>query len=249
MANVPVPPQEQKKGLSPLAWIAIGCLGILVLGGVVATLLGMFVVNKVGQYAQEFEDDPVAVLAKGLAAGNPEIELVEADKENRIVTFRNVKTGEELTVNYDDIEQGKLSFSSDGKEAEFQLETTGEEAGQLTIRSDEGTATFSAGADATDIPDWVPLYPGSAPKGNFATEGGGQRSGAFSFEADSDLESILDFYEGEKDRSGLEVRSRTAANEEAILVMSSTDESRGLNIMASRKGSSSEVAVTFTEKR
>jgi hypothetical protein len=106
MANAPVAPQQpQKKGLSPLAWVGIGCLGLLVIGGIVATVVTVLVVGKVKQVATEMEEDPVATTAKLLAAANPDVELVATDKENRTVTFRDVKTGEELTFGYDDIER------------------------------------------------------------------------------------------------------------------------------------------------
>jgi hypothetical protein len=246
MPNAPIPPKQEKKGLSPLAWVAIGCLGLLVLGGVVTTIIGVFVANKVGQYAQEMEDDPIAATAKLLAAANPEIELVSADKDSKTVTFRNVKTGEEISFNYDDIENGRVSFSADGEE--LQVQATGGEEGLVTIQSDEGTMTFGGG-NAADIPEWVPVFPGATASGAYASEAGDQRSGAFSFESDSDLESILDFYEDEKDRAGLQVVSRTTSNDGALLVMGSPDQSRALNVMASRKGNSVEIAITFTEKR
>jgi len=248
MANGPVVPQEKKKGLSPLAWVGIGCLGLLVMGGIVATILTVFVVGKVKEVASEMQDDPVATTAKLLAAANPDIELVAADKENRTVTFRDVKTGQELTFGYDDIEQGRVTFSSGSETAELEVEPGDDGSGGLTVRTSEGTATFSAGDDA-DLPDWVPVYPGTIPKSNFAAESGGQTTGTFTFTSDADLESILDFYEGEAKNAGLESKSRTTTNEGALLVIASSDDRRGLTVMASKQGGGMEVVVSFTEKR
>ncbi|HEY7697831.1 MAG TPA: hypothetical protein VIE88_05410 [Vicinamibacteria bacterium] len=253
MANAPVaPPAPQKKGLSPLAWVGIGCLGLVVIGGIVATILTLFLVGKAKEFASEMEEDPVATTAKVLAAANPDIELVSTDKENRTVTFRDVKTGEELTFGYDDIEQGRVTFSSGSETSELEI-TPGEgESGALTVRTSEGTATFSAGDDAPDLPSWVPVYPGVTPKGNFSAEGADQRTGTFSFTSDADLESILDFYEGEAKNAGLESKSRTTTAEGALLIIASSDDSRGLTVMASKASEGSggmEVVVSFTEKR
>ncbi|HEY7698165.1 MAG TPA: hypothetical protein VIE88_07095 [Vicinamibacteria bacterium] len=250
MANAPVAPQQpQKKGLSPLAWVGIGCLGLLVIGGIVATVVTVFIAGKVKQVATEMEEDPVATTAKLLAAANPDVELVSTDKENRTVTFREVKTGKELTFGYDDIEKGRVTFSSGSETAELAVTPGDEGSGALTVKTSEGTATFRAGDDAVDLPSWVPVYPGVTPKGNFSAEGADQRTGTFSFTSDDDLESILDFYEGEAKNAGLESKSRTTTNEGGILIIGSSDDSRGLTVMASKKGSGAEFVVSFNEKR
>lgn len=247
MANGPVVPQEKKKGLSPLAWVGIGCLGLVVIGGIVATILTMFVVGKVKEVASEMEEDPVATMAKVLAAASPDVELIGTDKENRTVTFRDVKTGKELTFGYDDIEKGRVTFSSGSETAELAVEPGDDGSGGLTVKTSEGTATFNAGDDA-DLPDWVPVYPGTTPTSNFAAASGGQTTGTFTFTTDSDLESILDFYEGEAKNAGLESKSRTTTNDGAILVIASSDDSRGLTVMASKQSGGMEVVVSFTEK-
>ncbi len=250
MANGPAMPQKpQKKGLSPLAWVGIGCLGILVIGGIVATVGAIFVVGKVKEVASEMEDDPVAATAKLLAAANPDIELVSADKDSRTVTFREVSTGKELTFGYDDIEEGRITFSSDGETAEFAVESAGEGSGGLTVKTSEGTATFSAGGDASNIPDWIPLFPGVTPKSNFSAEGGGQNTGTFSFSTDSEIDSILSFYDDQAEQAGLETKSRTTTGDGALWVAASSDESRGLTVMISQQGGGLEVVVSFTEKR
>lgn len=247
----PVPPQapQTKKGLSPWLWVGIGCLGLLVLGGIVATVAGVYLFGKAREVAREMEDDPIATTAKFIAAANPDIELVEANKDDRTVTFRDTKTGEEFTFGYDDIESGKVTFSSGGKTAEVELKTEGEDSGELTVRSDEGTATFRAGGDAGDVPEWVPVYPGVSTEGTFASETSETRSGAFHFETGDDLDEVLDYYEKELTRSGLEVKSRTTSGEGALLVASSSDQRWTLNVIASKKDGGTGVVVNFNEKR
>jgi hypothetical protein len=246
--NVPPVPQPKKKGLSVLAWIGIGCLGVLVIGGVVTSVVVYYLAHKVQEFAKEVEEDPVAATAKALAAANPDIELVSTDKDARTVTFRELSTGKELTVNYDDIEQGRLSFSSGGETAE--LEVTGADgAGGLTVRTSEGTATFSAGEDASDIPDWIPVYPGTTPTNNFSADANGQVTGTFTFATSADADAILNFYDAEAKAVGLETKSRTTTPDGAIWLASSPDDSRTLTVMASKKDAGMEVVVSFTEKR
>jgi len=250
MATGPVVPQQTpKKGLSPLAWVGIGCLGLLVIGGIVATVATVFVVGKVKEVASEMEADPVATTAKLLAAANPDIELVATDKENRTVTFRDVKTGEELTFGYDDIENGKVTFSSGSETAELEVTAGDDGSGGLTVKTSEGTATLGAGRSAKDIPGWVPVYPGVTPANSFSAEGTGQFTGTFTFTSDSNVQSILDFYDDKGKQAGLETKSRTTTTEGAIWVAASSDESRTLTVMASKQRGGMEVVVSFNEKR
>jgi hypothetical protein len=214
-----------------------------VVGGIVATVITFYIGRKMAEVA----DDPIAATAKILAAANPDIELVSADKEARKVTFRDQKTGEELTFDYDDIEQGRVSFSSGGETAELQVQSGSEGEGALTVKTEDGTATFTAGGD-TNIPSWVPVYPGVTPTGNFAAEGNGQRTGTFTFTTDADVDAILDFYDGKAAEAGVETKSRTTTGEGGIWVAASADESRGLNVMISKGTNGLEVLVSFNEK-
>ncbi|HXV62241.1 MAG TPA: hypothetical protein VEK15_16190, partial [Vicinamibacteria bacterium] len=182
MASGGPPPVPKKQGLSPWAWLGIGCAGILVVGGVVAVLVGMFVFGKVREVARDMEEDPVATMSRMIAAAHPEVELVEADKDARTVTFRNTTSGEVFTFSYEDIEEGRFSFTSDGETAQFDFDADESESGRMTVTTDEGTATFGAGSDVSDIPDWVPIYPGSTPNGTYSSETPQMRAGGFGFE-------------------------------------------------------------------
>jgi hypothetical protein len=256
--SVPPPPPPpvhggapQKKGLSPWAWVGIGCLGVLVIGGIISAIVVMFIAGKVRDVAGEMQDDPIAAMSRVIAGANPEIELVEADKESRTVTFRNTETGEEMTFDYDDIEDGRISFSSGDETAvvEFDADENREGSGSLTITTDEGRATFGAGASADDVPAWVPRYPGTSPEGTYSTETPQNRAGAFHFETSASIDEILDYYQTELASSGLEMKTRTVSNEGAMAVVSSPDEGRTVTIACSQKGSDLEVVVNFTEKR
>ena len=101
--------ENEKKGLSPWAWVAIGCGGLLVLFAIVVTMSGMFVAKKVGDYAEEFKENPAAA-AELLIKMNPELELVDSDREAGTMTIRNKEDGEVITVNYEDIEQGQAEL-------------------------------------------------------------------------------------------------------------------------------------------
>ena len=249
MASGGPPPVPKKQGLSPWAWLGIGCAGILVVGGVVAVLVGMFVFGKVREVARDMEEDPVATMSRMIAAAHPEVELVEADKDARTVTFRNTTSDEVFTFSYKDIEEGRFSFSSDGETARFDFDTDEGEGGRVTVTTDEGTATFGAGADVSGVPDWVPVYPGSAPQGTYSSETPQIRAGSFGFETSDGLDSLLDFYTSRLEAAGLEIRSRTKTPEGAAIVAAAPDESRTATVTLSKQDSGLGAVVNFMEKK
>ena len=59
--------QEKKKGLSPLAWVAIGCAGIVVLVAAGLAVSGFFVYRMVEEVADEIDDNPVVATARLIA--------------------------------------------------------------------------------------------------------------------------------------------------------------------------------------
>lgn len=238
----------KKQGMSPWAWVAIGCGALLVLCGLVFAVAGYFIYGKAKEVAREMEEDPIAATSRIIAATNPEVELVEADKDNRRVTFRNTETGEEFTFDYDDVEEGRFSFTSDGETASIDFDREGEEAGRMTITTDEGTTTYRAGAELEDHPDWLPIYPGANAEGTYSSETPEMAAGGFTFETSDSLEDVLSFYTSELESAGLQIRSRTTTPEGAMLIASASDESRTATVTASVKNGSIEAMVNFMEK-
>ena len=246
MTNGPVPPAPTNKGVSPWVWVGIGCAGLLVLGAVAAGIGGYFLVGKAKEVARDIEDDPIAATARMIAMTNPEIELVAADKENGTVTFRNTETGEEFTFDYEDIEEGRFSFTSGDETASIDLDTEGD---RMTITTDEGTATFGADADLSNRPDWIPIYPGADAKGTFNSETSEMRTGGFTFVTDDSPEGVLSFYGSELESAGLTIASRTTTPEGGLLIANASDSSRTATVTASTKDGEVEVMVNFSEKR
>lgn len=151
---------------------------------------------------------------------------MSADKDARIVTFRAAKSGQEITFSYHDTEEGRVSFSSEGKTATIDVETEeGREGAGVTIKTDEGSAAFRTSAEMESVPEWVPVYPGSTPKGTFDSEAGELRAGAFTFATQDALDDVFDYFASEIERSGLEVTSGTTTADGGLLVASSSDES------------------------
>jgi hypothetical protein len=241
------PEQQAKKGTHPLVWVAVGCASLLLLGSIILFLGGVFVANKVKEVAEEMEDNPVETASKLIAAANPDIELVDADKRERVVTFRNKETGEEFTFDFKDIEEGRVHFSSDDETVSVELEAGEGDEGSLKITTDEGTASFGAGIDVS-IPSWLPIYPGTEPQGTYSTEDADGRTGAFTIETHDSLDDLIDFYAEKLEGKGFKVLQRAKTNLGASLNAQSPDESLTVSIAASAVGDKVQAVVNFTEK-
>ena len=240
--------QETRKGTHPLVWVAVGCAAVIMLSAFVLVVGGIFVFNKARDMAEEMDENPVVAAAKIIAATNPDIELVEADEENRVVTFRNTSTDEVDTIDFEDIEEGRISFFSDDESFSLELETDEDEEGRLTITTDEGTASFGAGTAIRDMPSWVPVYPGTTPKGAYSAESDEGRAGAYTITTDDDVEDVLDYYVFELEKRGFEIVNRMASTEGAFLTAKSPDEVLTINLAASIEEGQTQIVVNFNEK-
>jgi hypothetical protein len=239
---------SEKAGYEPVDVGSDRLWALLVLCGLVFAVAGYFIYGKAKEVAREMEEDPIVATSRILAATNPEVELVEADKDNRRVTFRNTETGEEFTFNYEDVEEGRISFTTDGETASIDFDQEGEEAGRMTITTGEGTTTYRAGAELENQPDWLPIYPGADAEGTYSSETPEMVAGGFTFETSDSLEDVLSFYTSELESAGLQIRSRTTTPEGNMLIASASDESRTATVTASVKNGSIEAMVNFMGK-
>lgn len=198
----PVVPAVATK-TSPIVWILLGIAGFVVLVGFLFAAGWMFVAHKIRQ-------NPALVTAKLLTAGNPDVEVLSADEGSNTVKFRDKKTGEIVTMDFDDVKKGKIVFKSKGQEASIEAHGDGQN-GALQIKSPDGTLNFNAGSDAK-IPNWVPVYPGVTPKVMFSVQGNGGDGGTFQFKTKDSAQNVLDFYEKGLKGAGFQITANIAGN-------------------------------------
>lgn len=232
----PPPAPEKKKGLPPLAWVGIGCGALLVIALIVFVAGSMFVAKKVRDVAGDFESNPAMAAAELAVRLDPNLELVESDQEAGTLTVRNKQTGEEMTVNLDDIEQGRLSAITG--EGEEQSVTWGQGEGGIEFTTEEGgtTSRIQIGAGSDEVPDWVPVYPGSEPAGTYLATTAEGASGLFSVTTGDAPEEVLDWYAGELEKLELTVERTSFA----------TEVNRGGTVTGRREGR--EVTVTVVSQ-
>ncbi len=185
--------QPQKKGMSPLAWIAIGCVGLIVLGAVVVGVGGFFVAKK----AKEFvEDNPTKSIAEMAIKMNPDTKFIESDDET--VTFRT-KDGEVVTMDFEDIQNGNFSVTNaEGETSNLSLGPGGF-TGTTTGKDGEKTNfnIFGGGGDTSNVPK-VLLYPDAdnvSP--TIASRSKGEYAGMLNYSTDSTMDEVVEWQSDE----------------------------------------------------
>jgi hypothetical protein len=237
-----------KKGLSPLAWIAIGCGALVLVGGVVLVGLLGFGLFKAKEMVADFEGNPAKAAAEMMVKLNPELELVESDDEAGTITIKNTETGEAMTVDFEDITEGRLSFTTEDGEVRIDASEGGE--GTMTFSGDEGEVRI--GASLENVPDWVPLYPGASDTGGSYTSKTQEGvTGLVAMTTADDAATVLAFYEEWLSDQGYELtgRSTTSSGEGTFATLRGEvkEPARNLVIVVVRQGDETQVNVSFTE--
>lgn len=248
--QAPPPSAPAKKGLPPIAWVAIGCGALLLVGLVLAMAGGWFVAKQVKNVAQDFEDNPTMAAAEMFVRLNPELELVESDREKSTLKVRNKETGEVLVFDAEELAEGRVRFGKEGEEAT--LTFSGEEGeGVLTVEGPEGETTFRAGAGgAVEVPEWVPLVAGGTPQGVFSTSSPEGATGAFTVVTDDSVAEVLEFYRSELEDAGFEVETTTHSTDgvdAASVQARSEDGRRQLTVGITVEEGSTQVMLHYTE--
>jgi archaellum component FlaF (FlaF/FlaG flagellin family) len=226
-----------KSGLLPK--ILLGCLGLVVLIGILVSVGVWWGARKLG--LTDAARNPAAMAAKLIAAGNPDVEVVSQDDARQTVTLRNKKTGETVTMNASQLKEGKLEFSDEKGEKL----TIGGEKGAVTVTNQEGTTTVGGEASA---PAWVPAYPGAKPQGTFSKTSERGATGAFSFQTADAVAKVMSRFEADLQGGGFQVQ-KTLSGESTGVIAAKHGDGREVNLTATRSGDSTVVTVQYEEKK
>ena len=220
--NTP-PAAAAPRKISPLVWILVAIVGLFVLGFIGLVGTGLFIARN-----------PGLVIGKLVTAANPDAEIVSTDNGAKTITIRNRKTGEEVTMSFDDVKNGRLRMTGIGKHGEI------------------GNIEIGAGAGKT--PSWVPTYPGARAQGNFTAQGddntGRGAGGIVTFESSDSPDKVTAYYKDKIGAMGMKIITTFDSPDGGMLTAHDDDEKRTLQITVG-KGSAggSTIGLTYGEKR
>lgn len=209
-ASSPASPGKSKT----LMYVLFGCGGVLVVALAAAIALGLFVRQKAGDVGR----NPAMAAAKMVAALNPDIEVVSADEASGRITLREKKTGKTITMDFRDVQKGRISFEGDGGER-VEIESEGEgKSGTFRMKTPEGELRAGAGSLAS-LPSWVPVCPGAAPGEAFSAQSVEERTGTVHLKCRGPVEEVAAFYERQLKAAGMKVQRQAVLAGEANMVI------------------------------
>lgn len=244
-------PVPAKKGMGVWGWVAIGCgaLLLLILGTCFAG--GMFLKKKIGGMAEDFQKNPAKAAAMLAVKMNPDVDVVSSDDEK--MTIKDKKTGEEVTINFEDAKNGKFSFKTKEGEATLDASGTKDGGGTMTVTGANGqTATFGAGAGAGKAPSWLPVYPGAAVTGNYDADTTESHAGAITVTSSDALDKVMAFYEDKLKADGFKVEKLTlggSVGSGGTVTGATAGDKRTVSIVLSSADGKTQAMVTFNEKK
>lgn len=250
VASPPPPPgaPAPKKGMGPLGWIAIGC-GAIVLLGILAVGVGGYMFKK--KVVDPMQENPGMAAAELIIRANPDLELVSSDPDKNTLTVKNTKTGEVVTINAEDIKEGKISFETPEGTTVVDA-TSSEDSGSVKISGPEGAEVTWGGEAPKDLPAWVPVYPGSDVQGAMDATNAEGRTASFSLTTDESVDTVIEFYESKLGESGLTVAKNTmeaSGQRSAVLTATSGDEKQTVTAMIGTQDGKTTATISFQEKK
>lgn len=240
-------PAGKKKGLSPIAWVAMGCGCLVLLAGASTVFLTGLVFKKAGETLSDIADNPVMATAERLVEASPEVELVSSDREEGRLEIREKKTGDTFWIDASDITQGKIRFGKGDEERVLSFE--GEDGqGTVTFEGPEGESRMRIGRGAGgEVPDWLPVPPGAeTDEGVFSVDSSEGRSGTLTLITDQSVDEVVDFYREQLEDEGWKVSRATYSGdmgEGATLNATSPDGQRTLILGITAKAGRTSVGI------
>jgi hypothetical protein len=215
-----------KGKISPVVWILLAVAGIIVLGIIGLVGAGLYVAHTVAT-------NPGLVLGKIITATNPDAEVLSTDPGSQTMRIRDRKTGEEVTLSFDDIKKGKLKFSATGKNGEV--------------------ANMEIGGGEGKLPSWVPAYPGAKAQGNMTAKGesadGMGEGGIVTLTTPDPPSKVTAFYEAKCKEMGMSLDLSQLGGAGGMIMGASEDKKRSLQVVVSGEGSGdTTIIVTYGRK-
>jgi len=136
---------KKRKGLHPVAWLAIAFGGLAFAGVVAVSVAGYFLQREVREVIHEVREDPIKLVARAVNL-HPEFEVLETDEGAGALLVRNIKSGAQSLVSADDAVDGRLTFRTD--EGTFTLNLTGGDDGGRLVLQKDGEDVFRVDASA-----------------------------------------------------------------------------------------------------
>lgn len=238
--------EEKKKSSKALIYVLAGC-GVL---SFIAIVVVIFAFLFVGKKIKTFASNPEEAIVKIVAANNPDVEVVEIDRENQKITIKNNKTGEVMVLNFSDVKKGKIRW--EGKSDKGSIEMRGgEEGGKIEIYNEGNKSTITYGSDS-NIPKWLPEFKGFNVVNQVNSRGESENAGTIELETEKDMETVIKEIENAFKGKGFKINrtfSQTGEGQKSSMLQGgSEDGKKTFFVIISEENSKVKCLINYNEK-
>jgi hypothetical protein len=233
-----------------LKWVLFGCLGLILVGGLVTAGAVWWGVHKVKQVMDPglASRNPALAAAKMIATLNPDLEIVSMDESRGTITIRNRKENKTITFNAEDVKNGKFSFETEEGKTEIQTGGSGQDA-TVRVKGPDGEMTMGGNVK---MPAWLPAYPGAEVTGSFGVRSAKEgQSGTVAFKTSDPIEKVAAFYDAALRGAGITVTRHSMQSEGSIIVTlggKDARDQREAGVTISAQDGATQISLTFQSK-
>ena len=179
---------------------------------------------------------------------NPNIEIVKTDDAGGTVTYRDKKSGEEVTLSFDDLSQGRFNMKVKDKSGrETSIDSSG--SGKVTVNGPDGRMTYGGDASASAPPAWVLTYPGATPApGSMRMEKDDMLNGSFMAETKDSAVKVKEFFDAKLKEKGFKTEAMNLnfdGKENATVRGTKDDEKRKITVTATSEEGKTTVMIIY----
>jgi hypothetical protein len=234
--------------ISPvMIFIIVLGAGVLVIG-LAVLLAGAFLFHKAkeaGLDSDLFNENPGIAVARMAAAMNPNVEVVSVDEDSGSITLYDKESGKTVTLDLEQVANGKISFETDDGEATT-VEVTQQE-GEISTKSAD--TTFDYGN--VELPQWIRIYPGATLQGGVSKRGAEGTSGYASIVSTDTPDEVRAFYEESLRKEGLEVNTvshQDSAGSGSVVNAEDAQDGRRVTVLVGTNGQETTASITFSRE-
>jgi hypothetical protein len=258
--STPVPPAFPSPNQAPLPPGKKPNILIWILGGIVVLMLGVTMMCGIGGYflmrkakqagfdTDLLKSNPAYAAAKMAVTLNPDVETVSSDDSRGAITVRDKKTGKLMKFKFDPDKKTMVITDENGKEATVKVTGDGDK-GSLEVQGpDGGTVKFGATA-GNQMPGWVPVYPGSTPKGTFSAQTKDGNQSTFTFNTGDAPAKVMTYYQDQLKASGFAINMATTTPQGGMVMAEDSGKAHSVMLTVGASNDGTSVSVTSIEKK
>jgi hypothetical protein len=245
------PPLPPAKKPNILIWI-LGGIVVLMLGvTVMCGLGGYFLMRKAKQAGFDsslLKSNPAYAAAKMAVTMNPDLESVTSDDDSGTITVREKKTGKVMNFKFDPDKKTMVITGEDGKETKFTANTDGDK-GSLVVQGADGATVKIGATGSNDMPSWIPVYPGSSPKGTFSSQTKEGNQATYSFNTSDAPAKVMAYYQDQLKAGGFAISMATTTPQGGIVMAEDSGKIHTVMLTVGTSSDGTSVSVTSVEKK